>query len=92
MFHALGFSSKLFDKFKDCSKSSTGVGCPLYSRTVASVQGFQRIVTPTVVKKASDHFNCSTSAINNEYGVPLQEDPSVSKSNDYKNAPKMKIE
>ncbi|XP_064651371.1 ciliated left-right organizer metallopeptidase-like [Lineus longissimus] len=74
MFHALGFSKKLFDKFKDCSKSSTGAGCTSYPNTVASVLGFQRIVTPTVVERASSHFNCTTSLINNQYGVPLQLD------------------
>ncbi|XP_033733772.1 leishmanolysin-like peptidase 2 [Pecten maximus] len=69
LFHALGFSKGLFDKFRDCSQS-VGGECPRRkSRVVRQIYGVTRLVTSAVINRAQEHFSCRTEE---RFGVPLQ--------------------
>ncbi|XP_021362088.1 leishmanolysin homolog isoform X2 [Mizuhopecten yessoensis] len=68
LFHALGFSKGLFDKFRDCSHSVEG-NCPRrMSRVVREIYGVTRLVTSSVIRHAQEHFGCLTEE---RFGGPL---------------------
>ena len=48
----------------------TGLNCTKRGRTIKEVLGWNRLVTPSVVKKASKHYNCSDPAIT--FGAMLE--------------------
>uniref|UniRef100_A0A0B6Z383 Leishmanolysin-like peptidase n=1 Tax=Arion vulgaris TaxID=1028688 RepID=A0A0B6Z383_9EUPU len=67
LFHALGFSNKLFDKFRKCDE--VGVCEPWPQPIVRPVDGVMRLVTGAVVRQMSKHFNCSSES---DFGGPLE--------------------
>ncbi|XP_041354550.1 leishmanolysin-like peptidase 2 [Gigantopelta aegis] len=66
MFHALGFSKRLFSKFKACTDS--GTKCTRHPQTVREVDEVWRLTTPAVVEKTQDHFGCLSE---DDYGGPI---------------------
>ncbi|XP_064602969.1 ciliated left-right organizer metallopeptidase-like isoform X2 [Liolophura sinensis] len=59
LFHALGFSRKMFRMFQECDSSDcTGV-----------LGGVTRLITPAVVRETQRHFNCPWEQ---DFGAPLQ--------------------
>ncbi|RUS84295.1 hypothetical protein EGW08_007939, partial [Elysia chlorotica] len=66
LLHALGFSSKLFDKFMKCENGE----CQPWPKKVLSVkEGKMRLVTDAVVREMRNHFNCTSQA---QFGGPLE--------------------
>nr|XP_018667132.1 leishmanolysin-like peptidase 2 [Ciona intestinalis] len=63
LFHVLGFSKKLFDKFKTCRVVRQNSGPQYECENRQNVFGFLdnlfRILTPTVSDESNQHFNCS---------------------------------
>ncbi|XP_071963105.1 ciliated left-right organizer metallopeptidase-like isoform X2 [Antedon mediterranea] len=75
MFHILGFTQHLYDKFRDCSDSETGLDCPIRENTLATDHNGQTVMlTPKVQQKAKEHFNCSQA----DFSVPLENQQSRS--------------
>ncbi|XP_038071352.1 leishmanolysin-like peptidase 2 [Patiria miniata] len=69
IFHVLGFSSSLFNKFKECSESADGLTCIDRCTTTGSdSQGMRRLITPAVTAHAQKHFDCPESG----FGGPLE--------------------
>ncbi|KAI8487647.1 hypothetical protein Bbelb_346400 [Branchiostoma belcheri] len=71
LFHALGFSKQLYDKFKDCSSSADPTSCAGRRDVVENVHGLNRITTPTVVNHTRHHFHCTWT----DFGGPLEDRP-----------------
>ncbi|XP_059147705.1 ciliated left-right organizer metallopeptidase-like isoform X2 [Physella acuta] len=66
LFHALGFSNKLFDKFQTCDSGN----CRLWPQPIFKpLDGTMRLVTDAVVREMSRHFNCSNKT---DFGGPIQ--------------------
>uniref|UniRef100_H2YII4 Leishmanolysin-like peptidase n=1 Tax=Ciona savignyi TaxID=51511 RepID=H2YII4_CIOSA len=63
MFHVLGFSQKLFNKFQNCQveirNSVAHYACEDRSNVFGYVREWYRILTPSVSWVAQNHFNCS---------------------------------
>nr|CAB3263456.1 leishmanolysin-like peptidase [Phallusia mammillata] len=70
LFHILGFSQKLFDKFQDCSldtvQNSFSTETPKFGRVcedrnnvVSFVKDWYRILSPAVLRESTNHFNCT---------------------------------
>ncbi|KAI0230780.1 hypothetical protein LSAT2_018867 [Lamellibrachia satsuma] len=73
MFHALGFSNHLFEKFQECLPSGpNNVTCTPRHHPVRTIGGVPRLVTPRLVEVTSRHFNCTTHDTINEFGPILQ--------------------
>ena len=74
LFHALGFSSNLFNQFKDCKPGDTpdNFRCFPKPNSVKSIFNAKRLVSRKVVSITSDHYNCVTHASINEFGPILQ--------------------
>ncbi|XP_022087571.1 leishmanolysin-like peptidase [Acanthaster planci] len=69
IFHVLGFSSSLFNKFKECSESANGLNCiDRCTTTGTDSQGTSRLITPAVTAHAQKHFDCPESG----FGGPLE--------------------
>ncbi|XP_033104968.1 leishmanolysin-like peptidase 2 [Anneissia japonica] len=75
IFHILGFTHRLYDEFRDCSSSATGLDCPKRENTmVVDNKGQSVLLTPTVMLKAREHFNC----FQNGFGSLLENQESKS--------------
>ncbi|XP_070576670.1 ciliated left-right organizer metallopeptidase-like isoform X2 [Ptychodera flava] len=70
IFHALGFSNSLFEKFKECTYNDTsGLQCEDRSNVLTTdSQGQVRLTTPSVINKTQDHFGCTAY----DFGGPLE--------------------
>ncbi|XP_006815613.1 ciliated left-right organizer metallopeptidase-like [Saccoglossus kowalevskii] len=69
IFHALGFSSMLYDKFKECTYDSNGLACVNRPDLhVTDTEGQIRLATPAVVNKTNTHFGCFDA----DFGGPLE--------------------
>ncbi|CAH1791749.1 unnamed protein product [Owenia fusiformis] len=69
MFHTLGFTKSLFEKYRDCRQSDTGTNCPLQHNAIRTIYGVERLATPILVERTSQHFKCNDSTV--DFGVPL---------------------
>ncbi|XP_078001135.1 ciliated left-right organizer metallopeptidase-like [Glandiceps talaboti] len=70
IFHTLGFSAFLYDKFKECTyQDDVGLNCETRNHQVVSdSHGQSRLATPAVVNKTQQHFGCSE----DDFGGPLE--------------------
>lgn len=80
LFHALGFSSDLFSRFKRCHLTDDGlVTCRPLSHPVRYVNGAKRVVTDRVAEMTSQHLNCYTNH-QTSFGAILQTEAGEVKS------------
>ncbi|XP_030043624.1 ciliated left-right organizer metallopeptidase [Microcaecilia unicolor] len=75
VFHALGFSRGLFNKWKDCSHApSVGVNCSSRARiTNTDEMGQVRIFTSTIIQKMGEHLGAQERGL----GAPLENKDAV---------------
>ncbi|XP_029634007.1 leishmanolysin-like peptidase 2 [Octopus sinensis] len=71
LFHAVGFSKSLLKKFETCKPAFEDSELPCISSVDSSLatSGRQRLTLPSVVRKARQHFGCSTDV---DYGVLME--------------------
>nr|KAI8740481.1 leishmanolysin-like peptidase 2 [Biomphalaria glabrata] len=67
LFHALGFSNRLYEKFKQCDEENN---CKLWPQPILkqSSDGVLRLVTDAVVREMRRHFNCTKQ----DFGGPIE--------------------
>ncbi|KAJ8044667.1 Leishmanolysin-like peptidase [Holothuria leucospilota] len=70
LFHILGFSKSLFDKFQECSVCAEGLRCEDRRNVILVDESVDqaRLHTPAVSLAAQNHWNCSDVNL----GVPLE--------------------
>ncbi|XP_071079628.1 ciliated left-right organizer metallopeptidase-like [Haliotis cracherodii] len=67
IFHALGFSKKLFNKYRKCNEN--GLNCTVHPSPVLRLEdNVMRLVTPQVKRIAQEHFHCLDKT---DYGGPM---------------------
>ncbi|XP_067680772.1 ciliated left-right organizer metallopeptidase-like isoform X2 [Haliotis asinina] len=67
IFHALGFSKRLFNKYKKCNEN--GMNCTVHPSPVLRLEdNVMRLVTPQVKRIAEEHFHCLDKY---DYGGPM---------------------
>ncbi|XP_005110511.2 leishmanolysin-like peptidase 2 [Aplysia californica] len=67
LFHALGFSNKLFGKFRNCDEVGN---CTSWPKVFVLVDGIKRLGTDAVVREMQRHFNCTSEP---DFGGPLED-------------------
>ncbi|CAL1526891.1 unnamed protein product [Lymnaea stagnalis] len=67
LFHALGFSNKLFDKFQKCNEYGE---CQAWPQPMLQLSdGVMRLMTDAVIREMKQHFNCTTRP---DFGGPIE--------------------
>lgn len=71
LLHAMGFSKRLFKKFESCKPTveDSELPCIALNDEKSDKGGSKKLILPSVVKKARQHFDCHT---NNKYGVLME--------------------